>query len=408
MIFLVLGMYNLPKAIFIIEQIKNSLKIKWFDYQNKLVYNTFSKDNLLKIGENIMKKKLKIIGISTLALILVLVIGIGTVFFGEIRTLASFKQLNEHPFYEMTYYADYNLDEFLINGAATDDELVSFVTKQILKGVSFDVNPDGACSTFVATNLEDENLFGRNFDYVHSIGLIVRTQPKNGYESISLVNLNHLGLSLENMPTKNFINRVITLAAPYAPLDGMNEKGLAIGVLVIEDGKVHQNTGKVPITTTSAIRMVLDKAATVDEAIELLKNYDMNSSGETGYHFQIADATGNTAVIEYINNEMHVLTKEEGHTAATNFVLYNGMNSGYGQDRYEKIKAKQEETNGIMSEDEAMDLLLSVPAQGMREVEGGEGIPSDTQWSCVYNLDDLTLQICTTRDKSRTYNYSLK
>ena len=401
-------MYNLPKAIFIIEQIKNSLKIKWFDYQNKLVYNTFSKDNLLKIGENIMKKKLKIIGISTLALILVLVIGIGTVFLGEIRTLASFKQLNEHPFYEMTYYADYNLDEFLINGAATDDELVSFVTKQILKGVSFDVNPDGACSTFVATNLEDENLFGRNFDYVHSIGLIVRTQPKNGYESISLVNLNHLGLSLENMPTKNFINRVITLAAPYAPLDGMNEKGLAIGVLVIEDGKVHQNTGKVPITTTSAIRMVLDKAATVDEAIELLKNYDMNSSGETGYHFQIADATGNTAVIEYINNEMHVLTKEEGHTAATNFVLYNGMNSGYGQDRYEKIKAKQEETNGIMSEDEAMDLLLSVPAQGMREVEGGEGIPSDTQWSCVYNLDDLTLQICTTRDKSRTYNYSLK
>lgn len=401
-------MYNLPKAIFIIEQIKNSLKIKWFDYQNKLVYNTFSKDNLLKIGENIMKKKLKIIGISTLALILVLVIGIGTVFFGEIRTLASFKQLNEHPFYEMTYYADYNLDEFLINGAATDDELVSFVTKQILKGVSFDVNPDGACSTFVATNLEDENLFGRNFDYVHSIGLIVRTQPKNGYESISLVNLNHLGLSLENMPTKNFINRVITLAAPYAPLDGMNEKGLAIGVLVIEDGKVHQNTGKVPITTTSAIRMVLDKAATVDEAIELLKNYDMNSSGETGYHFQIADATGNTAVIEYINNEMHVLTKEEGHTAATNFVLYNGMNSGYGQDRYEKIKAKQEETNGIMSEDEAMDLLLSVPAEGMREVEGGEGIPSDTQWSCVYNLDDLTLQICTTRDKSRIYNYSLK
>ena len=408
MIFLVLGMYNLPKAIFIIEQIKNSLKIKWFDYQNKLVYNTFSKDNLLKIGENIMKKKLKIIGISTLALILVLVIGIGTVFFGEIRTLASFKQLNEHPFYEMTYYADYNLDEFLINGAATDDELVSFVTKQILKGVSFDVNPDGACSTFVATNLEDENLFGRNFDYVHSIGLIVRTQPKNGYESISLVNLNHLGLSLENMPTKNFINRVITLAAPYAPLDGMNEKGLAIGVLVIEDGKVHQNTGKVPITTTSAIRMVLDKAATVDEAIELLKNYDMNSSGETGYHFQIADASGNTAVIEYINNEMHVLTKEEGYTAATNFVLYNNMNSGYGQDRYEKIKSKQEESNGVMSEEEAMELLLSVPSQGMRELENGEKIPSDTQWSCVYNLDELTLQICTTRDKSRIYNYSLK
>ena len=73
-----------------------------------------------------MKKKLKIIGISTLALILALVIGVGGLFFGEIRTLVSFKQLNEHPFYEMTYHADYNLDEFLVNGAATDDDLVSF------------------------------------------------------------------------------------------------------------------------------------------------------------------------------------------------------------------------------------------------------------------------------------------
>lgn len=356
-----------------------------------------------------MSKKFKVIGLSIASLVLALSIGVGSLFFGEIRTLMSFKELNDQPFYEMTYHADYGLDEFLESGAATDDELVSFVTKKILKGVSFEVNPDGACSTFVATTPEEDDLFGRNFDYVPSIGLIVRTAPKDGYESISVVNLNHLGLSAENMPTKNLLNRVITLAAPYAPLDGMNEKGLAIGVLVITEGVVHQDTGKVPITTTSAIRMVLDKAATVDEAIALLKQYDMNSSGETGYHFQIADANGDTAIVEYINNEMHVLTKEEGYTAATNFVLYNDLNLGYGQDRYEKIKETQEATNGIMTEEEALDLLLSVPAQGVREVEGSsEGIPSDTQWSCVYNLDDLTLQICTSRDRSRIYTYSLK
>lgn len=356
-----------------------------------------------------MSKKFKIVGLSIASLVLALSIGVGSLFFGEIRTLMSFKELNDQPFYEMTYYADYGLDEFLESGAATDDELVSFVTKKILKGVSFEVNPDGACSTFIATTPDEDDLFGRNFDYVPSIGLIVRTAPKDGYESISVVNLNHLGLSAENMPTKNLLNRVITLAAPYAPLDGMNEKGLAIGVLVITEGVVHQDTGKVPITTTSAIRMVLDKAATVDEAIALLKQYDMHSSGETGYHFQIADASGDTAIVEYINNEMHVLTKEEGYTAATNFVLYNDLNLGYGQDRYEKIKEAQEATNGIMTEEEALDLLLNVPAQGVREVEGSsEGIPSDTQWSSVYNLDDLTLQICTSRDRSRIYNYSLK
>lgn len=355
-----------------------------------------------------MKKALKITGISIVSVLLLVLIGVGTLFFGEIRTLLSFKELNGHPFYEMTYHADYGLDEFLEKGAATDDELVGFVTQKILKGIPFEVNPDGACSTFIATSPEGDNLFGRNFDYVPSIGMIVRTTPTDGYESISVVNLNHLGLSAENMPDKNLLNRVITLAAPYAPLDGINEKGLAIGVLVINKGIVHQSTGKVPITTTSAIRMILDKAATVKEAIALLEQYDMNSSGDTGYHFQIADATGDTAIIEYIDDEMHVLTKEEGYTAATNFVLYNDMNEGSGQDRYEVIKAKQEETGGIMNEEEAMELLLSVPSQGTRVIEGlNETIPSDTQWSCVYNLDDLTLQICTGRDQARTYYYKI-
>lgn len=356
-----------------------------------------------------MKKVLKIIGISILSVIILLVVGLGTLFFGEIRSLVTFKELNDQPFYEMTYHADYGLDEFLENGAATDDELVSFVTRKILKGVSFEVNPDGACSTFIATTPEGDDLFGRNFDYVPSIGLIVRTTPKDGYESISVVNLNHLGLSKDNLPTKNLMNRIITLAAPYAPLDGMNEKGLSIGVLVIDKGVVHQVTGKVPITTTAAIRMILDKAATVEEAIALLEQYDMNSSGDTGYHFQIADAEGNTAIVEYIDNEMHVLTKEEGYTAATNFVLYNNINEGSGHDRYEAIKAKQAETDGIMTEEESLELLLSIPAQGSRVIEGlNENIDSDTQWSCVYNLDDLTLQICTGRDKERIYTYQLE
>lgn len=355
-----------------------------------------------------MKKILKVTGIVIAVIVGIVVVGVGGLFFGEIRTLLSLNVINEHPFYEMTYHADYGLDAFLEKGASTDEELVAFVTKRLLKGAPLEIDPDGACSTFIATTPEGDDLFGRNFDYVPSMGLIVRTNPKNGYESISVVNLNHLGLTQENLPTKGLLNRVITLAAPYAPLDGINEKGLAIGVLVIKEGVVHQNTGKVPITTTTAIRMILDKAATVDEAIALLEQYDMNSSGETGYHFQIADATGNTAVVEYINNEMHVLTKKEGYTAATNFVLYNDMNLGSGQDRYEVIKTKQNEMQGIMTEDEVLEILLSIPAEGSRVIEGlNQEVEADTQWSAVYNLDQLTMMICTTRDKERIYHYAI-
>ena len=49
-----------------------------------------------------MKKILKITGISIGSILLVAVLGLGIIFSGEIRTLLTFKQLNDQPFYEMT------------------------------------------------------------------------------------------------------------------------------------------------------------------------------------------------------------------------------------------------------------------------------------------------------------------
>ena len=46
--------------------------------------------------------------------------------------------------------------------------------------------------------------------------------------------------------------------------------------------------------------------------------------------------------------------------------------------------------DGVLSEDEAMDLLQSVS----REVQiRDDGSVFQTQWSVVYNLDDLTVSI---------------
>ena len=181
-----------------------------------------------------MKKALKITLISLLALILILFFGFIVLFFGEIRTLFTLNKINDHPFYEMTYHCDYALDEFLDKGgASTDGELVSFLKGKILKGANFEVNPSGACSTFIAATSNGDNLFARNFDYIPSIGLILKTKPKNGYKSISVVNLNHLGLNEEKLPNSSLMNRFITLAAPYAPLEGMNEKCVDVAVLII-------------------------------------------------------------------------------------------------------------------------------------------------------------------------------
>ena len=306
----------------------------------------------------------------------------------------------------MEYDGDYGMDEFLEVGASSDAELVSFVVDRILKGLPLEINiPSLGCSTFYAKSSEgDGYYFGRNFDLSYSPGMFVRTNPDNGYASISMVNLGFIGYGKEKLPD-TFTDSLLTLAAPYAPLDGMNEKGLCVGVLLIDTEQTNQQTDKIDITTTTAIRMLLDKAATVDEAVEMLSNYDMHSSANSCYHFQITDATGKSAVVEYINNEMSIIEPEEFYQGATNFLLTPGdYDFGHGQDRYQILMDTLKENQGILSSSQSMDLLQAV-AQDEHETDRGS--ISSTQWSVVYDTQNLTATICMNQDIKNQYTYSI-
>ena len=58
-------------------------------------------------------------------------------------------------------------------------------------------------------------------------------------------------------------------------------------VLTLDSDPTYQQTGKPMIATTLAIRLVLDRAATTAEAVELLSKYDMFASSGRDYHFYI-------------------------------------------------------------------------------------------------------------------------
>lgn len=111
-----------------------------------------------------------------------------------------------------------------------------------MKGLPLSINiPDLGCSTFIAQNKDSGYLFGRNFDMDYSPSVLVKTKPKNGYASVSMVNLGFVGYNEKHLPD-TLKDSLVTLAAPYAPLDGMNEKGLAVGVLLIDTKPTNQNT----------------------------------------------------------------------------------------------------------------------------------------------------------------------
>lgn len=192
-------------------------------------------------------------------------------------------------------------------GARSDADFAKNVCKILLNGLSVSIKPEGGCSTFVATTPEKEALFLRNFDYRSGMTMLIKTVPKKGYRSLALSNLGHIGFDLDHLPEAGIFSRFRTLAAIYSPLDGMNEKGFAVAVNTAVEQITHQNTGKTPVMTTCAIRMLLDRAADVEEGIEILKNVDMNSSGKIGYHFQMADRKGDSAIVEYLDNQMVVI-----------------------------------------------------------------------------------------------------
>lgn len=327
-----------------------------------------------------------------------------TLFGNELKTLDSIKKIDEHPLYTMDYAGDYGIDEFLEQGGASNDaELIDFVVGRLLKGLPIEIElPNLACSTFNAETPLGDAVFGRNFDLEFSPGMMVRTNPEDGYASLSMVNLAFIGYGEDKLPD-DLASSIVSLAAPFAPLDGVNEKGLAVGVLLIDTEATDQRTDRVDITTTTAIRMMLDRCATVDEAVALLGKYDMHASGGRSYHFQIADASGKTVVIEYIGDEMNVLqpgdattagVPAEGKTymAATNFLLTPGeYDFGGGEDRYATVMGALEAADGVMDEQQAMDTLQSVSRE-VKIKDNGEVF--QTQWSVVYNLDRGTAKIC--------------
>lgn len=297
------------------------------------------------------------------------------------------------------FSGDSGFDEFLSRGGASSDaEVVAFLSEKVSAGVSFGGTPFG-CSTISTIDPAGDHIFGRNFDWNSCNAMIVHSVPENGYASISTVNtdfINMSGLKLSELPDKT--QAVICM---YAPLDGMNEKGLAVSVNMIQDpATISQNTGKPDITTITAIRLLLDKAANADEAVKLLGEYDMHASMGFMMHIALSDNNGKSAVVEYVENKM-VVTETP---VVTNFYLAEGEKHGIGtaqsHERYD-ILMKTLSENKDMSMENVRDALDSVSKDNFGEFES-------TEWSAVFNQSTGEVHYYHRENYDTRYTFSIK
>ncbi len=344
---------------------------------------------------------------SIFALILIVIIIFYGVFFNEVNAFSTIKQESAN-IYSMTYKNNYFFDEFLESGASTDEKLQNFIMTKLLHGLPVDFAlPDYGCSSFTSITNQGEHTFARNLDIDFAPIMVVKTFPKNGYSSISMVNLSALGFSMTSLPN-NLMDKLLLLATPYIPFDGMNEKGVAICVNMVNGADIQQNTEKIDITTTTLIRLVLDKAKNVNEAIELIKQYDLHDSTGGPYHFQIADKTGKSVIVEYYNNKIQVIESTSNFQIMTNHTL-NDLETEQSTftdtyKRYNTIKTKLFETNGILSVQDSINLLQDVKLSWGSAQENNEG---GALYSVVYNLDKLEISFVYQSYTQKIYNFSL-
>lgn len=141
----------------------------------------------------------------------------------------------------------------------------------------------------------------------------------------------------------------------------------------------------------------MDKASTVNQAVSMIKNYNMSFSLKNWpSHFMIADDTGESVVVEYINGKLQTVYSDKPYNVVTNFILYNNPDhKGFGDDRYKKIKKGLDKTNGVMTEKQAIKLLSENTMVGYE------------QWSIVYNLTKKMAYICVGKDYKTIYTFGI-
>ncbi len=286
----------------------------------------------------------------------------------EQATLASLQLVDDYPLYTMRYVGSYRGNASLPRRAGP----------ALALGIPGNeaCTPAWGCSLFATLGDENNRLLGRNFDWDFSPAVLLFTDPPDGYASVSMVDIFYLGFggdrskSLMTLPLEE---RRALLDAPSLPFDGMNERGLAVGMAAVVPGNMPIDPKKDTIGELQAIREILDHAATVDEAAEILGGHNIDM-GDVPIHYLIATASGESAVVEFYNGEMVVQRNQATWQAATNFILAGMGGHPEGECwRYDKITERLQGLSGRIAAPDAVDLLKTVSQDS-------------TQWSVVYHM----------------------
>jgi hypothetical protein len=307
----------------------------------------------------------------------------------EIDTLNSLQKVDDHPLYLMHYKGSHREATF---ATPRSNELKR-------SNLEFEnPTPLWACSLFTALADPQGRVFGRNFDWEFSPALLLFTDPPDGYASVSMVDLAYFfdAPAVTQLMDLDLNDLSPLLNTPSMPFDGLNEKGLAIGMAAVSESPTPSDANNKSVGSLGVMRMILDHAASVEEALTIMRGVNILWNGGPQLHYLIADASGTSALVEFVDGEMVVHYNTNPWHQATNFLLSNTSGSADGIcHRYDVLSERLEEEQGNLSLGEAMDLLANVSQ-------------SSTQWSVIYQLHTGQISLAMGRHYSEAHTFQLK
>ncbi|MBC7848587.1 MAG: linear amide C-N hydrolase, partial [Chitinophagaceae bacterium] len=241
-----------------------------------------------------------------------------------------------------------------------------------------------ACTTF-CINHNGQIVFGRNYDWVTGAGIVYT---------------NHRGLfktskEASDGATTSWVSKYGSISfnqyGKEFPTGGMNEKGLVVELMWLEETVYPAKDARASLMILQWIQYQLDNSSSVAEVIATDASVRISSSGSP-LHYQVAEAAGNVATIEFLDGKMVVHKGKElsfplltnstySSSAATVRSSFNRKNislSDNSLDRFVKacgmIKQLKDSNVTMPLTDYAFSILDRV-SQG-----------SFTKWSIVYDI----------------------
>ena len=201
---------------------------------------------------------------------------------------------------------------------------------------------------------------------------------------------------------------------PQLAGDGINEKGVSIMMFMVPNGEASENKSNwggrewgrsAAFTNPSAAktyntmlltRLVLDNAANVDEAVELVKAVNwfdpdrFSSSGNAGSLKWLVADPRKSAVIECIDNEMKIQITEDidrpsSCTLTTNFSLYllsKGIiqDGASGYERYDQMLELYDKEDDSIEGLKRILKSVSMPEKYSRDISDKFFFATDYLW----------------------------